>query len=94
MTPAQQQRKALAKRAKRYTRRQPNYEGINGGEIKDAIAAAYITGFRAGNVATVRAPAAALLHVLDTQTELEATIARLREKMRGISADLLWEAAK
>lgn len=61
MTPAQQQRKELAKRARRYTRRQPNYEGINGREIQDAIAAAYTAGYRAARTDL----SASIKHVLD-----------------------------
>lgn len=90
MKRTEQQQRALHAKGRRYAKRQD----VGGRSTCGLMRQAYVAGFLAGERTAVKAPALTLLHVLDTQRELKATIARLRDALRNVGNAAIQEAAK
>lgn len=87
------QRAAIAHKARRYATSK-FIAGDAERTYHHIAATAYAAGFKAGEGKAVAAPAAALLHVLDTQVVLKAKIEQLRAALRMLGNQAIQEAAK
>lgn len=85
--------RAINKRAQRYAKRQAKRGNLAAYTAHAIAVAAYEVGYKSGNGVAIKAPAAALLHVLDTQRELKAKIVQLRAALRALGDTAMREAS-